>query len=183
MILANFDNRIPTPKERTITISCAAVLKDIDLLTHKYSEGSGLQDNRVRDAITSDSAESIDATVIARYVEFRDAHLRTIMQCAMPAKGTIEEASDDISNHSDIYRYVLTLPAAFNDNTLRPLAEYIHRYLVWGALYDWYAQFGSAQARNYGFTLNDLEDRINSILRGPSIVKRPLQPFGPADKY
>ena len=70
----------------------------------------------------------------------------------------------------------------FKDIMLRPLAEYIHRFLVFGALYDWYAQFDMGQAGYYGKMASDAQDEIGSILAGPAIVKRPLQPFGPAEK-
>lgn len=74
------------------------------------------------------------------------------------------------------------IPESMDDTVLRPLAEYIHRFLVFGALYDWYSQFGMAQAAVYGSQLDEIEAGLDDILRGGSIVKRPLQPFGPAEK-
>ena len=94
----------------------------------------------------------------------------------------VEYADDDITLADNMYRYWFNLPVEFKDNSLRALAEYIHRFLVFGALYDWYLMLGSAQAGYYGAQLGELEDTIDSILRSPSIVKRPMQPFGPADK-
>lgn len=168
-------------KSRKIEIFKEAVYKDINLYTHKHVDAREDMGLRSGNAVSSDTTENVDGAVIARYVEFRDAQLRTKIQFAL-AEETDEYANDAIKLESGKYVYRLILPDGFNDNTLRPLAEYIHRFLVWGALYDWYAQFGMQQASVYGAQVKELEDRIVSVLRGPSNVKRPLQPFGPAHK-
>ena len=182
IILAEIDTTEQPKKERLVRIFKNEVYKDIDLYTHKHIDGSALQDVRARNAISSDNAEDVDGAVIVRYVEFRDAQLRNKIQFAL-ADMTRGYANDDITlEDGNVYRYNLLVPESFNDNTLRPLAEYIHRFLVWGALYDWYSQFGMPQAAVYGSQLDELEDQITGLLRGPSIVKRPMQPFGPAKK-
>ena len=181
MILAQVNDEV-VKKNRTVEIYKNEVYKDIDLYTHKHTDGTVMPDNRVRNAVSSDVAENVDGAVIARYVEFRDAQLRNRIQFAL-TDITDEYADDDITMEDDMYRYHFVLPESFNDNTLRPLAEYIHRFLVFGALYDWYSQFGSAEAGVYGSQLDDLEEQITSALRGSSIVKRPMQPFGPAYKF
>lgn len=168
-------------KERLIEIYKNEVYKDIDLYTHKHVDAREDMGLRTGNAVSSDASENVDAAVIARYVEFRDAQLRNRIQFALAPYGE-EYANDDITLEDNKYIYRLLLPQGFNDNTLRPLAEYIHRFLVFGALYDWYAQFGMPQAGVYGSQLDQLEEQINSALRGPSIVQRPMQPFGPAYK-
>lgn len=173
------DNATTETKKRTVTISKASVYKDIDLYTHKTVDGSGEADNRVRNAKSSDSAETVDGAVIARNVEFRDAELRRRVRHVL-ADITRDEATDALTMDEANYVYEFDLPMDFDDNQLRPLAEYIHRFLLFGALYDWYSQFDMKQARFYGEQLEDIEDGIDGILRSTHIVKRPLQPFGPS---
>ncbi len=166
-------------KQRTVTIYKNKVYKDIDLLTYKHVDGSGIPDNQVRNARSSDTNESVDGAVISRNVEFRDAQLRRNL-CSVLNDSVSLSADDGITLDSETYVYDFNLPVDFNDNTLKPLAEFIHRYLVYGALYDWYVQFGMfQQAEAYGSKLSEIEDQLESIARGPSIAKKPLQPFGP----
>lgn len=168
-------------KVRTIEIYKNEVFKDIDLYTHKHVDAHEEMGRQSGNAVSSDNSENVDGAVIARYVEFRNAQLRTLLQFCLADTGE-EYADDDITLEDNKYTFTFTVPEKFNDNTLRPLAEYIHRFLVWGALYDWYSQFGMPQAAIYGSQLEEIEEKINSIMRGPSIVKRPMQPFGPAYK-
>lgn len=171
---------MPEPtKTREVVIHKSEIFKDIDLFTHKHVDAREDLGNRPANAVSSDTAEKVDGAVIARYVEFRDAQLRNRCQRILADKQD-DSANSDLSLAEDSYRYVFNVPESFNDNALRPLAEYIHRFLVFGALYDWYSQFGMPQAGVYGSQLDEIEEYINSITRGPSIVKRPLQPFGPA---
>lgn len=178
VILAEFNEPVQKTKRRTISVTKSAVYKDIDLITHKHVDGSEQENLRVRNAVSSDNQEDVDNAVIARYVEFRNAQLRRRVSFAL-ADVEQELATDRLSEH---YFYHFDVPEEFDDNLLRPLAEYIHRFLVFGALFDWYSQFDSRTAAYYGSQLEDLEDDIASALRGPAIVKRPLQPFGPAQK-
>lgn len=168
-------------KLRFVRINKADVYRDIDLFTHKTVDGSGVQDPQVRNAVSSDVAEGVDGAVIARHVQFRDAQLRRRIGFALTDKWQ-EVADDSLTLDEQHFHYRLAVDEKFNDNLLRPLAEYIHRFLVFGALYDWYSKFDMAQAKYYGSQIEGLEDDIASLLYGTSIVKRPLQPFGPATK-
>lgn len=179
-VLAIEDTEEPK-KLRKIEIFKNEVYKDIDLLTYKHVEGNAVQNPEARNAISSDVSEDMDGAVIVRYVEFRDAQLRRKLQSLL-VDDPRDYANDDLVLDSNRYYYWFNLPESFRDNTLRALAEYIHRFLVWGALYDWYSQFGMPQAAVYGSQLDELEEDINSTLRTPSIAKRPMQPFGPARK-
>lgn len=179
MMLTRIHKAEAPKKTRTIPIYKNEVYKDIDLYTHKYVDGSDIGDLRIRNAVSSDSTEAVDGTLISRYVEFRDAQLRSRMRTAL-VEIEADGADNDLPVEEGAYVYALSLPEEFDDNLLKPLAEYIHRYLVFGTLYDWYAQFGMRQATVYGEMLDGLEAKINSIVRGPSIHKRPMQPFGPA---
>lgn len=169
-------------KVRTVTVYKNEVYKDIDLYTHKHVDASDNQNQQARNAISSDSSEDVDSAVIARYVAFRDAKLRTKIQFALSDKVQVH-AADPITLEDGRFVYNLALSEDFNDNALKPLAQFFHRFLVFGALYDWYSQFGMDRpAVFYGSQLEDLEETIASTLRGPSVVKRPMQPFGPANK-
>ena len=181
-VILAIDTDTETPKkERVIEIYKNEVYKDVDLLTYKHVEGNAVQNPESRNAIASDVAEDMDGAVIVRYVEFRDARLRKRLQSVLVDR-TQGYADDDLNLDDHKYRYRFRLPETFNDNLMEPLAEYIHRFLVWGALYDWYSQFGMPQAAVYGSQLDGLEEEISGILRSPSIAKRPMQPFGPAKK-
>lgn len=171
----------PVKKIRKIDIYKNNVYKDIDMHTYKHVDSSDSQNRQARNAVASDVTEDLDGAVIARFVEFRDAQLRKRLQHSLVPTGT-EYATDEITLEDNLYRYYFNLPESFNDNTLRALAEYIHRFLVWGALYDWYAQFGMPQAAVYAGQLDSIEKAIDGLVRGSSLVKRPLQPFGPAKK-
>ena len=175
------DTDAPLTKPRKIDIYQNEVYKDIDLHTYKYVEGSEAQDHKVRNAVSSDVTEDLDGSVIVRLVEFRDAQLRKRLQRYLEQMDTTY-ATDDITMADNVYRYYFNLPETFNDNTLRALAEYIHRFLVFGALYDWYSQFGLPQAAVYAGQLDSIEKAIDGMVRGSSLQKRPLQPFGPARK-
>lgn len=165
-------------KHKVIIISKERVFKEIDIITHKHTDAHEDFGLRTTNAVSSDVDERIDAVVITRFVEFRDAQIRLKMQNFLdPAH--YAGATDYIDLQKENYIYPFFVEAEFNDNVIIPLTEYIHRYLVYGALYDWYSLFGLSQAGVYGSQLQTLEDQISSIVRGPSIAQRPLQPFGP----
>lgn len=177
------DDEKQDKKIRKVDIYKQAVYDDIDLLTHKNVDGSEEPDLRIRNAVSSDSSERVDGAVIARYVSYRDAKLRLRFRYAL-AKFGRDTANDVLTLDEGIYRYLFKVPVELEDIVLEPLAQYIHRYLVWGALYDWYVQFGrTQQASAYGSQLEALEEDMDELLRGPSIVKRPMQPFGPAERF
>lgn len=172
-------------KERRIEIFKNEVYKDIDLYTHKHVDAREDLGNRSSNAISSDIAEAVDHAVIARYVMFRDSQLRVRLQWALEEE-SVAAADDRIDLDDSKFYYNLKVNDGFNDNVLRAITEYIHRFLVFGALYDWYSQFGdnAAQrlAQNYKVNADEAEEAITGILKGPSIAKRPMQPFGPAEK-
>lgn len=181
VILATINDTAEERKIRKVEIFKNEVYKDVELITFKHVEGNAIADPESRNAVAADNSEEMDGSVIARYVEFRDARLRKLVSFALVDRPR-EYADDDLTLDDRKYRYWFSLPESFNDNLLGPLAEYFHRFLVWGALYDWYSQFGMPQAAVYGRDLDELEDEIKNTLRTPSVAKRPMQPFGPAYK-
>lgn len=176
------NNTEPVKKSRLVEIYKNNVFKDIDLRTYKNAEANPDREVRANNAIASDVSEDMDGSVVARFVELRDAELRKRLQHSLAPTDT-EYATDEITLEDNKYRYQFVVTESFKDNTLRSLAEHIHWYLVYGALYDWYGEMGMMQqAGFYQSKMDTFENSIDSLLRGPSIAKRPLQPFGPAQK-
>lgn len=169
-----------TPKkDRLIEIYKSMVYEDIDSLTYKYAEASDIPEPKRNNAYSSDVKEGLDGHILARHVEYRDAKLRKILQSALAEEET--ETADDSLDADTKFTYNLCVPETFKDSMLKPLATYIHRYLVWGALFDWYgAGMGASQARVYQAELEGLESEITNGLRSGGRAKRPMQPFGPA---
>lgn len=173
------ENVIPT-KQREVNIIKEEIYREVDLVTYKYAEGRNALSTKEGNAVASDSSEHLDAAIIARKVSYRDAQLRMLIQYALTSE--YQERADDVQNLEEVFRYSLKVPESFKDAMLQPLAEFIHRYLVCGTLYDWYAGLGSEQAAIYASELKEIEGEINGLLRTPSKQKRPLQPFGPAKR-
>lgn len=168
-------------RPRKVEVMKQEVYDDIDRFTYKYMDASGPDDPKRKNAISADTVERLDGNVIARLVNFRDAKLRRLIQFALIGIHD-EYAVDIISLENDRYHYFMLLPETFDDNLLQPLAEYFHRFLVWGTLFDWYGLMGLDQANFYAAELDEVEREITDILRTPSVIKKPLQPFGPARK-
>lgn len=169
-------------KQRLVTIDKESVYGDIDKITSKHVDAREDMGVRSGNAVSSDTTEDVDGAVIARYVELRNAKLRMRLQHALRDE-EVYAATDEITLDDKHYYYAFEVTQEFHDNTLRPLAEYIHNYLLFGALADWYDQFGYDKlSEAYAKRADSLEDKIDSITRGPSIVKKPLQPFGPAER-
>lgn len=169
-------------KSRAITIIKQEVYKDVELHTYKHTEGAQMQSAKQENAVSADTTENLDGAVVARLVKYRDAQLRRLLAAYLAQRE--HRGADDVLDLDDTFNYCLDLSEDFKDELLRSLAEYMHRFLVWGALYDWYAQMGMyQQAAVYKDELDEIEDAINDIVRTPSIVKKPMQPFGPARRF
>lgn len=179
IIIDDNDQAAPT-KERQITIYKQKVYEDIDAETYKYSEARPEMAPQQSNATASDSAERLDGHILARHVEFRDARLRRRLQKFLDDSAEVTTADDQmVLDATFVYNFILSM--AFKDSLLEVLKNYIHRYLVRGALFDWYGvSLGINQ--NAEAELRDLEESIVSMVSVPSITKRPLQPFGPAKK-
>ena len=174
------DEEVQT-KLRKVTVYKREVYEDIEMFTYKHVEGSQIEGAERRNATSADTTEALDGRIVVRLVSFRDAQLRKLMPFAMAKRKDL--GADDVNDlDDDRYHYWLKLPEDWDDNLLEPLAQYFHRFLVWGALYDWYGQLGNPQANFFAKDLETLEAEIDNTLRTPSICKKPLQPFGPAKR-
>lgn len=169
----------PARKDRLVKIYKNNVLSDIERFSYKHAEGVQL-DVKVSNAISADNSENLDGNILAEYVEFRDAKLRKKLSAYLAQEAVTQ--ADDEHESEGLFEYHLSLPMEFKDSNLKPLARFIHRYLVWGALFDWYSQFNMSVAGVYGSQLETIEDSITDFVKVPSVAKRPLQPFGPAKK-
>lgn len=176
------DNAQEERKVRKVTIHKPDVYNDIDTITFKFMDAQGMPTPRQENAVSSDINESVDRKAIVASVDFYDACLRKRLQSFLWNEDEITEA-DDITDLDSYFYYKFSLPESYRDSTLKPLAVFIHRYLVYGALFDWYSRLGLRQASQYGNGLRELENDIVSNLRTPSSAKRPMQPFGPATKH
>lgn len=135
----------------------------------------------IGDAIVT-MVSRIDGLLAVRHLEFRDAKLRRKLVRFLNDNEIVTAADDQLQLDST-FVYDLLVPVEFKDAMVDPLKDHIHRYLLWGALFDWYgASLGSDQANWFRSELDELESTITSMLSLPSIAKRPLQPFGPATK-
>lgn len=167
-------------KVRRVDVYKQAVYDDVDNYTFKWMEANQLGSAKQENAVSSDTTEKLDGKIISRNVAFREAKLRRLISFALLDEPDMY-ASDVIPVMDDFYLFMLKLDPEFNDNLINPLAEYFHRFIVWGALFDWYGSIGlDKQAAFYKNGLDEAENDILNALRTPSIAKRPMQPFGPA---
>lgn len=164
-------------KNRDIIINLSEVYKDIDSLTYKYAEVSEVPSPSVRNGMQSDTTESLDGHVLARAVEYRDARLRAEIGRFLRYECQTSVTDELRSRNTIVYR--LSLDDEFQDALLRPVCTIIHRYLVFGALFDWYGPgMGSRQAQNYERELTELEVELTNNLNAVTIVQKVKQPFG-----
>lgn len=153
-------------------------MRDIDALTYKYSNVAiSKADPRAIDEVASDREDNLDASILARLVGFRDAEIRKrLLFCLVDS-----EKEEVTSAPEDEFVYQLELPSSYKTDALKVLCSKIHEYLVKGGLLDWYTQMGvNTNISRLDQQVTALESSIVSLIRVPSGVKRPLQPFGPA---
>lgn len=164
-------------KTRTINLSKTEIYKDIDALTYKYAEVSNVPSPQAKSDMQSDSTVALDGHILARGVMYRDATLRNVIGRYL-ADESVMSVSNTLSS-SDQLTYNLNLDDEFRDSLLQMLCEMCHRYITWGALYDWYGPgMGQQQAAIYASELQSLEMEIYNNLNAVTIVQKPKQPFG-----
>lgn len=165
---------------KTVKISLKKneILYDIDALTYKKTEAS-LQDAdiKIRNAVSSDSTENLDGSIISRFADYRDSELREmLMFCLRPNPVPY---ADNIQEQAPSYEYRLVVDRRFDGNRLRIAAQKMHQYIVMGATYDWYINLSVTPP----FSRMEIEstgEEIVGMLRGRSWRTRPMQPFGPS---
>lgn len=169
-------------KQRKAVLHKGLMAKEVDAHSFKFVDASGAPTLRQENAISSDTDEALDGSIVSRLMDYRDAMLRKLLEAFMQKEDIVEV--DNLTDSQDTFVYNFSLPVEFNDAILRPLCILMHKYIVWGCLFDWYTELGATQqANNYGRQLKDAEEDILSMVSSEGYAKRPLQPFGPANKY
>ena len=166
-------------KRVNITIKKDRILSAIDALTYKRVDGIlSDQSAQTKNALSSDSEEGLDKSLLHHFMEGRDAALRArLAYCIVPEENESLDVSNDSLSNEDAFSFVLNAPDYFNRDVTKALVQKMHRYYVDGTAYDWYMR----QGIEYSVSATELEDLISDIaasFRSP-FVRRPLQPFGP----
>lgn len=166
-------------KRISISIIKAYVLHDIDSITYKRVDGvMSAESDSVRNALSSDSEEPLDECLLQRYMEGRDAQLRAKLSfCIARDKDEDLNVTNAPLRDEESFDFVLDAPDHFGKDTVKALAQKIHKYFVDGCAYDWYTRQGVEYSVGYE-ELDQMLSEIAVSLRKP-FVKRPLQPFGP----
>lgn len=177
-----FDDTTNT-KVRTITLYKKAIHYDIDALTYKLTEATmqGV-DQKAKSAVASDYTDAFDNSVLERLTDYRNATLRRRMQfCLYTEDVEITSFDNKPKSEEKKYEFKLKLPIGFKDTGLETLGTKMHEYMVKGGLLDWYIQTGvSVNLTPLQAQVTELEDSIINMIRVPSSMKKPLQPFGPS---
>lgn len=79
--------------------------------------------------------------------------------------------------------YAFTVNESFKDAYADIVGNKIRDYIVQGSLMDWYISESVPTESIIVEEVSQLERDILSLLRLPSVYKRPMQPFGPQNKY
>lgn len=163
-------------KTRRIILHKDQLLYDIEALAYKFAEASGLE-GKPKNTIAADHNETIDGRLLGRMMDARNAKLRHRLQFALTSE-TQEVACDNPSTDSE-FVFDLILSDSLRDDLVELAKTYMHDYIVFGVLVDWYRRHGLQTIAVDAGEVALLEDNIVSVLRGPSSMKKPLQPFGP----
>lgn len=167
-------------KDRTITLYKSELIQDVNQLTYKYG-AKNIPTPNERAEVQSDTQDPVDGTIIVRFMKYRDSKLRRFMRHALTEE--TREKADDVMVISEDYVYNLEVYEEYRDSVHEALAELMHKYIIWGTLADWYMHLGERQiASDLLSQIDEIESEITDILRSPSIVKRPMAPFGPRRK-
>ena len=163
-------------KERKITLHKDLIYQEVDSYTSKFVDAQAPGTTQQQDALASDSEETLDGTIVTRLMEYRDSQLRTFLGASL--KEEVVTSVDNVMNTEETtLEYDLLLDMDFRDSGLKALAMLLNKYIVWGVLFDWYNQHGSAQAKNCEVQLQELERQIHSAIHPAGYATRPLQPF------
>lgn len=165
-------------KNKRIILHKNQILDDIEMITYKSAKAAALEP-KPKSVIAADQHEDLDKRMLNRMIEFRDATLRKVLMfCLCP---TTQDVSCDKQDESTDLVYDVSLNDKFNDNKLSIAKTYMHDYIVRGVLLDWYIRLGVSSPVSEA-EVSDLENKVVSLLREPSYMRAPLQPFGPAEK-
>lgn len=169
----------------TIHLSKKEIDYDIDARTYKRNDATPDLANdresseRIANAVSSDTSEDLDGSIIVRYRDLRDAMLRKYLKFCLVKPCTEDCHFSNVPDLDREYKYVLNVPDEMTNSDIQSICARMHEYIVRGTLYDWYTGMGM-KATDDEFAIDELADDLAGDLRGNSWVNRPLQPFGPA---
>ena len=163
-------------KKRTIILHKDELLYDIEALAYKLAEGTALE-GKAKNTLAADHNETLDGRLLGRMIDVRHATLRKKLTFALSGEQK-DSACNAPSAESDIVFY-LSVPDSLDDGLIDVVKTYMHEYIVRGVLLDWYKRLGLQTAAVSEIDVQEMHDNVISILRGPSYMKAPLQPWGP----
>ena len=155
------------------------ILDDIDAMTYKRMESTMAgQPESVQNSLSSDSHDDLDKGLLHRFMQSRDAQLRRKLAFCLVKKQSDEiRATNKLKTDEPSFKYHINVPDGFDCDAADVLADLMHRYIVDGSIFDWYA-YQHMECFITAEMLKDMECEVSRQLR-KSYVSRPLQPFGP----
>ena len=129
-------------KTWTINISKKDVFFDIDLLSLYYSEVSAGDAPVKADRIATETAKESQTRIFTRLCDHRMSDIRQLLEKFIRAVETPTSTGSDTLDTSTNWQIRIRITEEAEDNTLATIADFIHDYLVSGALADYYAQIG-----------------------------------------
>lgn len=164
-------------KTRKIILHKDQVLYDVEGLAYKFADATALE-GKAKNTVAADHNDTLDGRLLARIMEARDAQLRKRVKFALISSDA--QVSCNKPDGANEYVYDLLLSDKFDDTLLGVVKTQMHEYIVRGSLLDWYKRLGIQSVAVDAGEVSELEESIVSLLRTPSYMKAPLQPFGPA---
>ena len=123
-----------------------------------------------------DSSEGMDVELLNRCMELRDAKVRTLMNKYLSEHPTT--ADDELMENTPNFIYALSMPESWPGSLLKPLATFIHNYLVCGILYDYLKDKMAEMAEAYLPDVAAMEEQLEETLsERTGMFKTPMQPF------
>lgn len=166
-------------KRRVIILYKQAMFDEVDAHTSKWVEAAQPEKIEQQNAISSDTTEDLDGAIVTRLMDNWKSRLCRIIKSVLAE--VIDLFADDAVELANRYRFTFDFPEEFEDAMLEPFKDTMHKYIVWGILYDWYRLHGvTSEAAVYKQELDELKKELESDIHPDGYAKRPMQPFGPA---
>lgn len=163
-------------KKRTIILHKDELLYDIEALAYKLAEGTALE-GKAKNTLSADHNETLDGRVLGRMIDVRHATLRRKLAFAL--SGEQKESVCNAPTPGSEIVFALSVSKSLDDGLIDVAKTYMHEYIVRGVLLDWYRRLGLQTVAVSESDVQEMLDNVINIMRGPSYMKAPLQPWGP----
>lgn len=168
-------------KDYKITIKANELLYDIDAITHKSMVVLENANENVTPKSTFNvqtTSGELDRSLLTRMLDYRDSQLRVFMSSYLNEDDVVTEIDDTLKKEQD-YIYNLSMYESWQSTLLKPLKEEIHRYLVYGTLYDYFSKTLPDMASHYEAEISEIESKMTNMLTTykSNIYLRPLRPI------